>query len=425
MLAGVRAATGQWRIYVTLLKNIGSIALSYMLVASAACAGEIVLNSDQSDPVPKKAMEELIADFQTKNPDIKVKWNNFDHEGYKSAIRNFLTADAPDVVAWYAGNRMEPFVKAGLFEDVSDVWAANGLNDQLKSAAASMTIGGKKWGVPYTYYQWGIYYRADIFKDKGITPPKTWDELVAACAKLKSAGITPFTIGSKALWPTAGWFDYLDLRVNGYQFHMDLTSGKVPYTDPKVKAVFAKWAELVKSGYFLANHAALDWQDAMPQFVQGKAAMYLMGNFAVAPMKDGGLKEDQIGFLPFPEITAGLPAAEEAPTDTFHIPSGAKNKEDAKKFLAYLASPEAQTKMNATLGQLPVNNLSTKPDDKFLKAGFEMLSKAQALAQFYDRDAPADMAKAGMEGFQEFMVKPDKIDAILARLDKVRARAYK
>ena len=409
----------------TLLKNIGSIALSYMLIASTAYAGEIVLNSDQSDPVPKKAMEQLIADFQTKNPDIKVKWNNFDHEGYKSAIRNFLTADAPDVVAWYAGNRMEPFVKAGLFEDVSDVWAANGLNDQLKSAAASMTIDGKKWGVPYTYYQWGIYYRADIFKDKGIAPPKTWDELVAACAKLKSAGITPFTIGSKALWPTAGWFDYLDLRVNGYAFHMDLTSGKVPYTDPKVKAVFAKWAELVKPGYFLANHAALDWQDAMPQFVQGKAAMYLMGNFAVAPMKDGGLKEDQIGFLPFPEITAGLPAAEEAPTDTFHIPSGAKNKEDAKKFLAYLASSEAQTKMNATLGQLPVNNLSTKPDDKFLKAGFEMLSKAQALSQFYDRDAPADMAKAGMEGFQEFMVKPDKIDAILARLDKVRARAYK
>ncbi|WP_414124885.1 ABC transporter substrate-binding protein [Rhizobium sp. BR 317] len=396
-----------------------------MLISSAACAGEIVLNSDQSDPTPKKAMEQLIANFEAKNPDVKVKWNDFDHEGYKSAIRNFLTADAPDVVAWYAGNRMEPFVKAGLFQDVSDVWATNGLNDQLKAASASMTIDGKKWGVPYTYYQWGIYYRADIFKDKGIEPPKTWDELVAACAKLKAAGVTPFAIGSKALWPTAGWFDYLDLRLNGYQFHMDLTSGKVSYTDPKVKAVFAKWAELVKPGYFLANHSALDWQDAIPQFVQGKAAMYLMGNFAVAPMKDGGLKEDQIGFLPFPEITAGLPSSEEAPLDTFHIPSGAKNKEDAKKFLAYVASADAQTTMNATLGQLPVNNQSTKPDDKFLKAGFEMLSKAQALSQFYDRDAPADMAKAGMEGFQEFMVKPDKIDAILARLDKVRARAYK
>ncbi len=409
----------------TILKTFGAFALGSALMGSAALAGEIVLNSDQSDPAPKKAMEELIADFQAKNPGITVKWNNFDHEGYKSAIRNFLTADAPDVAAWYAGNRMEPFVKAGLFEDVSDVWAANGLDDQLKSAAASMTIDGKKWGVPYTYYQWGIYYRADIFKEQGIEPPKTWDELLAACAKLKAAGITPFAIGTKALWPTGGWFDYLDLRVNGYEFHMDLTSGKVPYTDPKVKAVFDKWAELVKPGYFLENHAALDWQDAIPQMVQGKAAMYLMGNFAVATMKDGGLKEDQIGFLQFPEITAGIPMSEEAPTDTFHIPSGAKNKEDAKKFLAYLASPEAQAKMNATLGQLPVNNKAAKPTDKFLDAGFTMLSNAHALAQFYDRDAPADMAKAGMEGFQEFMVKPDKVDDILAKLEKVRARVYK
>lgn len=408
----------------TLLKSLSGLALSAALFSSAF-AGEITINSDHSDPVPKKAMEELIADFQKANPDVTVKWNNFDHEGFKSAIRNFLTADAPDVVAWYAGNRMEPFVKAGLFEDVTDVWTANGLEEQLKSAAPSMTIDGKKWGVPYTYYQWGIYYRKDIFQQQSITPPKTWAELVAASKKLKDAGITPFTIGTKALWPTAGWFDYLNLRINGYDFHMDLTSGKVPYTDPRVKAVFEKWAELVKPGYFIENHAAIDWQDAVPQLVQGKAAMYLMGNFAVATFKNGGLKEEQIGFLPFPEITAGIPVAEEAPTDTFHIPKGAKNKEDAKKFLAFIASPEAQAKMNATMGQLPVNNKAEKPTDPFLLAGFDMLSKATAIAQFYDRDAQAEMAKAGMEGFQEFMVKPDKIDSILARLEKIRARVYK
>ena len=407
------------------LKTIGTIAYALALTTSAAWAGEIVLNSDQSDPAPKKAMEGLIADFQKANPGITVKWNNFDHEGYKAAINNFLKANPPDVAAWYAGNRMAPQVKAGLFEDVTDVWDKNGLNDTLKSAAPSMTMDGKKWGVPYTYYQWGIYYRADIFKANGIEPPKTWAELIAACAKLKGAGIAPFAIGTKALWPTGGWFDYLDLRVNGYAFHMDLTAGKVPYTDARVKAVFDKWAELAKPGYYVDNHAALDWQDALPLFVQGKAAMYLMGNFAVAPMMAGGLKEDQIGFLQFPEITPGLPKAEDAPTDTFHIPSGAKNKEDAKKFLAFLASADEQTKMNAILGQLPVNNQSAKPDDKFLKAGFAMLSGAAGLAQFFDRDAPAEMAKAGMEQFQKFMIHPDQEDAILADLEKVRGRVYK
>ena len=54
-----------------------------------------------------------------------------------------------------------------------------------------------------------------------------------------------------------------------------------------------------------------------------------------------------------------------------------------------------------------------------------MLGKAKGIAQFYDRDAPAEMAKAGMEGFQEFMVKPGNLDAILDRLEKTRAKVYK
>jgi multiple sugar transport system substrate-binding protein len=405
------------------LKTLGGVALALALSASTALAGELVLNSDQSDPAPKKAMEELIAGFEKANPDIKVKWNNFDHEGYKSAIRNFLSADPPDVAAWYAGNRMAPYVKAGLFEPVDDVWASAGFNDQLKSAAASMTIDGKKWGVPYTYYQWGIYFNKDAYKKAGAEVPKTWAEFVANCEKFKAAGIDCLTTGTKALWPGAGIFDYMNLRTNGYEFHMDLANGKVAWTDAKVRATFAEWKKI--QPYITANHAAIDWQDAAALLSQGKAANYVMGNFAVATFKEGGMTNDTLGFMVFPEITAGIPRAEEAPTDTFHIPSGAKNKADAKKFLAYLGSAEAQTKMNATLGQLPTNNTSTVGDDPFIKAGFEMLSSAYALAQFFDRDAPADMAKAGMEGFQEFMVKPENQAAILERLEKVRGKAYK
>jgi multiple sugar transport system substrate-binding protein len=406
-----------------LFKGLTGLVLGFALTASTALAGELVINSDQSDPAPKKSMEDLIAGFEAKYPDIKVKWNNFDHEGYKAAVRNFLTADPPDVAAWYAGNRMAPFVKAGLFEDVSDVWKSNGLDEQLKSAAASMTIDGKKWGVPYTYYQWGIYYNKDVYKKAGVSEPKTWDEFAANCEKFKAIGVDCLTTGTKALWPAAGIFDYLDLRTNGYEFHMDLTGGKVKWTDSKVKDVFAQWAKVVP--YITADAAAIDWQDAAALLAQGKAANYVMGNFAVATFKQGGMTNDNLGFMLFPEITAGVPRAEEAPTDTFHIPSGAKNKEDAKTFLAYLASPEAQTKMNETLGQLPVNNKSTVGDDPFIQAGFKELSSAYALAQFFDRDAPADMAKAGMEGFQEFMAKPDHLDAILARLQKVADKVYK
>ncbi|MEM7267689.1 MAG: extracellular solute-binding protein [Pseudomonadota bacterium] len=404
----------------------GAAALALAGFAGGAFAGELVINTDTSDPAPKAAMEALIADFEAAHPDITVKWNLFDHEGYKTSIRNVLTADAPDLANWYAGNRMLPYVNAGLFEPVDDVWEENGLNDTLGSAAASMTIDGKKWGVPYTYYQWGVYYRKDIFEKLGIAVPTNWEEFKAAGATLNENGIKPITIGTKYLWTAGGVFDYLNLRTNGYTFHMDLTQGKVAWTDLRVRQTMANWKELLDAGFWIDNHAAYSWQEALAPMVQGEAAMYVMGNFAVAPLRDAGLTDDQLGFFQFPLINPDIAVAEEAPTDTIHIPANAKNKEDAKKFLAFLAKADVQTKINKTLGQLPINKNSEVAEDKFLEAGLTMLSNTEGgIAQFFDRDAPAEMAKAGMEGFQEFMVKPDRLDAILERLEKVRGRVYK
>ncbi|MAZ18514.1 MAG: sugar ABC transporter substrate-binding protein [Ahrensia sp.] len=378
------------------------------------------------DPAPLAAFEAAIAEFEAANPDIDVELQNFDHEGYKTAIRNFLTADAPDLANWYAGNRMAPFVNSGQFQDVSDVWDENNLHETLASAAASMTIDGKQWGVPYTYYQWGIYYNKTAYEQAGVEVPETWEEFIANCEKFKAAGIDCVTTGTKALWPAAGIFDYLDLRTNGYDFHMDLTAGKVAWTDDRIKATFAEWAKLVEPGYITANHAALDWQDAASLLIQGKAANYVMGNFAVAVFKDGGMTDDTLGFMPFPTINPDVPRAEEAPTDTIHIPAGAKNVDDAKKFLAFIATADVQTKLNEALGQLPINSGSKVGDDPFLQAGFELLSTTPGgIAQFFDRDAPAEMAKMGMEGFQQFMVQPDQLDNILARLEKARERIYK
>lgn len=393
------------------------------LLSAPAFAQDLVINFDDLNPAPKQAFEDAIEKFKAANPDLEVEVNNTDRDAYKTAIRNFLTADPPDIASWYPGNRMGPFVDAGLFEDVSDLWASEGLNESFASIEPTMTRDGKQWGVPYSYYQWGIYYRADILEEQGIEPPATWEDLLAGCAKLKEADITCFAIGTKAFWPAAGVFDYLNLRTNGYEFHNRLTAGEVPYTDERVRKVFEHWRELVEPGYFIDNHATMEWQDAVAPFVQGEAAMYVMGNFAVEAMKSAGLTEDQIGYIPFPTIDPDVDRAEDAPADAFFIPSGAKHKENARKFLAFVAQPDVQTEWNETLGQLPPNANATIGDDKFLQEGFETLSTASGLAQFYDRDAPAEMAKAGMEGFQEFMVNPDRLDKILERLDKVQKRA--
>lgn len=407
------------------IKRTAAVLAVAALVSGPALAADLVINFDDPNPGPKKGFDEAVAKFKKANPDINVIVNINDREAHKSAIRNFLTADAPDVTSWYPGNRMAPFVNAGLFEDISDVWEAEGFHDSLASTKSAMTIDDKQWGVPYTYYQWGIYYRSDIFADMGIEEPQTWEELMAAGAKLKEGGVTPFTIGTKFLWTAAGVFDYLNLRTNGYDVHNQLTAGEIAYTDERIVAVFENWKEMIDNEFFVANHATMSWQDALAPFVKGEAAMYVMGNFAVDAMRTAGLTDDQIDYFPFPTINPDVPRAEEAPTDAFFIPANAKNKDDARKFLAFVAQPDIQTEWNKTIGQLPINKNATAGDDKFIQQGFETVSTAQGLAQFYDRDAPAEMAKAGMEGFQEFMIKPERMDAILKRLDKIQKRVYK
>ena len=404
----------------------GAVALlAALLMTTAASAQQRVLTftTDNNDPAPKAAWEQLVADFEAENPDVDVQMNIMDREAYKTAIRNFLTTDPPDVANWYPANRMAPFVEAGLFMDISDVYAENDLGTQLASTLPIVTQDGKQWMVPYTYYQWGMYFNRTVYEQVGATIPATWEEFLANCEKFKAAGIDCLTTGSSQLWPIAGIFDYMNLRTNGYDFHKALTAGEIAWTDDRVRATFAEWAKVLP--YTTANHAAIDWQDAVPLIVQGKAANYVMGNFAVAAFKEGGMTNDTLGFLPFPTINPDVPRAEEAPTDAVFIPAGAKNVDDAKAFMAFVARADVQTKLNTALGQLPVNVGSTVGDDPFLKAGFEMLSTTPGgIAQFFDRDAPAEMAKVGMEGFQEFMVRPENLDAILERLEKARARIY-
>lgn len=384
----------------------------------------LVINANTSDTAPKAAMEGLIKAFEAAHPDIQVKLNISDHEGYKTQVRNFLTAQAPDIITWFAGNRMKTFVDLKLLEDVSDVWQKNGLAESMASSRSALTIDDKQYGVPYTTYQWGVYYRKDIFDEHGLTAPTTWEELLAVCKTLKEKGIAPFAIGTKFLWTAAGWFDYLDLRINGLDFHIELMEGKVPYTDDRVKAVLARWRELIGPGYYLENHASYSWQEAMPSLQQGKAGMYLLGNFLIGSLEES--ERSKYSYFPFPTIDPAVARYEDAPIDTLHIPAKAKNKADARTFLAFAATVEQQSAMNATLAQLPLHKDATiKAGDPFLAAGADVIRGAKGLAQFFDRDTDPEMAKVGMKGLQEFMVKPDREDAILERLEKARQRIFK
>ena len=407
------------------MKIFLSVLSIMMLSFSITFAGTLKVTNNSSNVDNHKLWKEtIIPTFEKENPDIKVEMTIYDHEAYKTQIRNFLPAEPPDVVNWFSGNRMKFFVNQGLFEDVSDVWDQNNLHNELAAARSTMTVDGKQWGVPTGYYQWGFYYRKDIFAKYGLGEPRSMADLMNIFETLKKNGVAPIAIGTKYLWTAAGWFDFLNLRINGYDFHMALMDGEISYEDQRLDRVFDVWGEIAKSGYYIDNHASYSWQEGMAPMINGDAAMYLLGNFIIPDLMRAGL-EGKIGYFQFPVIDGSVRTYEEAPTDSMHIPARAKNKKDARRFLAFLGRADIQKIIADASGMLSTNNQSPPPTDEFLKIGFKVLSESAGLAQFYDRDTPPEMAKEGMKGFQEFMVKPDREKQIRQRIERARKRIFK
>lgn len=409
------------------MRPVGLVAcvVAFALATFApACARTLLINANTSDPAPRAAWVAAVTAFQRDNPDIDIKFNIYDHESYKKSIRNWLTGASPDVVFWFAGNRMRGFVERKLLSDVSSLFTADAKAALHRSALDLVSVDGRQYGMPYSYYQIGLYFRRDLLARAGIAhAPRDWSELLAACDKLAAAGIDAVAIGSKDLWPTAAWFDYLDLRTNGHAFHMALMAGGVPYTDPRVRAVFEKWRILLERGCFTKNHASLSWQESQALLYQGRAAMMLIGNYIV-PNFPAEMR-DRMDFARFPTIDASVGAYEEAPMNSLHIPAGARNKDDARRFLAYVLRADVQEAVNRALSQLPVNLQAGVADDPFLKKGQALLRGADALSQYFDRDTSEDLATIAMKGFQEFMIDPDRLDAVLATIERARKRIYK
>ncbi|MGR3343268.1 MAG: ABC transporter substrate-binding protein, partial [Paracoccaceae bacterium] len=154
----------------TIKASIVALAAGAVLATGAAAqnlSGELIIFSDMSNPAPRAVMEDMVKRFGDLNPDLNIELTVIDREAYKTQIRNFLTANPPDVANWYAANRMRPYIDAGLFEDVSDLWEGK-IGTELASTKGALTVDGKQYGVPYTYYQWGVYYRQDIFEKFGL-----------------------------------------------------------------------------------------------------------------------------------------------------------------------------------------------------------------------------------------------------------------
>lgn len=403
--------------------------LAVLIIGGVALAQDDVVRyaSYNSDEGAREADEAIVALFREANPEVNLEHSVTDHEAFKQAIRTYLVADpSPDVLTWFAGNRMQFFVDRGLAADLTPLYEREGWNESYAPGFVALATGAgseSQYFVPTSYYWWGMYFRTSVLEANNLTPPESWEDLLTACDTLNANGIIPITIGTKAPWTAAAWFDFINMRVNGPEFHRDLMLLKESYTDERVVNTFTKWAELYEHNCFIPDSAAYEWQDALDFMNRGEAAMYLMGGFITDSVPDE--IEGDYDFVRFPIIDPEMPVGIDAPTDGFFMSANAANMEGGMDFMAFLGSVEAQQYAADTLGRLPTRtDVDVSNFTPAQQKGIGLVQEADLVLQFYDRDTTPEMAEAGLNAFAEFIADPANADltAILESLEADRIR---
>lgn len=386
--------------------------------------GTVTYGSNQSDAVPKKSIAEMVAAYQKQSNGVTVKINTIDHNSFQENINNYLQGNPDDVFTWFAGYRMKFFADKGLAGDITDVWSnLPGMSDALKKA--STATDGKQYFVPATTYPWAVFYRPSIFKAKGYEVPKTMDEFYTLSGQMKKDKLIPLAFADKDGWPAMGTFDQLNLRLNGYDFHISLMDGKEAWNGKKVKSVFDAWRKLLEVSQ--PDSLGRTWQEAAQSLQKNEAAMYVLGMF-VGQQFTKGADQDDLDFFTFPELDSTIgTSAIEAPIDGNMMSARPKNEAGAKNYLTYLGSPEAQQLLVSADPTVIATNskADTSKYTALQKKAVDFIGNAKEISQFMDRDTRPDFASTVMiPSLQSFIGNPKDVDGLTNSIESQKKTIF-
>jgi multiple sugar transport system substrate-binding protein len=378
--------------------------------APAAAGGNITFGSNYSDPSVKAAFATLTSGATT-STGVNIKVNTVDHNTFQNNISTYLQGTPDDLCTWFAGYRLQFFAAQNLLTPIDDVWQTISANFNAAGQALSKGLDGHYYMVPLYNYPWVVFYNKSVFAAKGYTVPTTWDDFVALAKKMKADGLIPFAFADKDGWPALGTFDIINLRVNGYDYHIKLMKHEVPWTDPGVTAVFKQWQEILP--YCQSGATGRIWQNAALALEKKQAGMMFQGSNQVAANYKSTNASDlaDLDFFVYPIInpTYGTDYMD-APTDGFMMPAKGNSSDAAaaKKVLEYIGTADAETNFLKTdaydVGL--ANGLNPPSYSAIQQKAVTAIGACKSVAQFMDRDTIPDMATAMIKLIQGFIGDP-------------------
>ena len=339
-------------------RALGVLCASVLMVA-AACgddddsggeSGTTITWWHNSNNDPGKGYYEQVAkDFEADHPGVHIKISAMAHEDMVDKLdAAFQSGDIPDVYMERGGGELADHVDAGLVRDLSD--DASEEIGKIGGSVAGWQLDGKTYALPFSLGVVGFWYNKDLVAQAGITePPTTMEELYADIDQLKTAGLTPLSVGAGDKWPAAHYWYYAALRSCAEDTLKDAVTS-LDFSDP----CFVKAGEVIEdllatepfNAGFLTTKAQEGATSASGLLATGAVAMELQGHWEPGVMQgltdDGKGLGDKAAWFPFPAVEGG----EGDPSDVLGGGDAwgvsAEAPDEAVDFVKYLLSDEVQ-----------------------------------------------------------------------------------
>jgi multiple sugar transport system substrate-binding protein len=362
-------------------------------------------------------VDELIKQFEAKNPGIKVEHVTFPYASYNQKVATSIpVGDGPDVINLYSG-WLPMYVKADYIQPLPKALFSDSYmkGTYFPWVLDAVNFGGKLYSAPTAVRSLALIWNKKLFREAGLDPekpPKTLDELADFARKLSKYDAQGNLIqAGLTMQPNAqghSWLrDVLFRQFGGAPY--DKTGRKVTYNSPQGVAALQWYMDRIqkdKVGY--PNFA----EDDVTAFKAQKAAMTIDGSFRVGTFK--AIADLEWGVTELPSHK-GI-QSNFASFWTHSIVSGVKGKElDASvKFIKFITSPEAMELWLAKVGELPANPkiAEAHKNDPIISVFMKGLSYAHSTI-FVDE---AGQRTLFVDMIDEINLKNGKVDDVLRQV---------